>query len=283
MKNNAYYFMVLVSFLILLTMLGLAYRTMYINKINVLEQVNSEQGNLWVYEIDGKICLSFLDPKGQGCQKQSCIDPNYPSQLYLTYYKLMTSTLYLNPHPQNILIIGLGGGILINLLSSLFPDATLDVVEINQAVIEIAKKYFTFRPTNNIQIFNQDGFRFVADLPSKPTYDLIIVDAFTEDYVPMSFLTEEFIGKIKEILQPEGVAGINTFENSRYYKLESALYKKIFGKFYTVTKDNRIILVSKDSLPNITKVVHNAKLLEKRLTEKGVDTEWLLSKFVLND
>ncbi len=252
------------------------------SKISVIDYINTPYNQIWVYEMSGERCLSFIDPTIRTA-RQSCMAVDHPLNLTLTYYRLMMGALYINPNPQNILVIGLGGGIIINTLSSIFPDAIIDIVEINKYVIDVAKKYFSFNPSKNIRVFTEDGFKFVEELPNRPIYDLIMADAFTEDYVPMSFLTEEFVSKMRDVLKPGGVVAVNTFENSKYYNLESALYKKVFNNFYSATLFNRIIFAIKDRLPNMDEIAKNAEIMEPTLSKVGVKRAWLLPKFVLND
>ena len=50
------------------------------------------------------------------------------------------------PAPQNVLIVGLGGGSLPRALAAMLPATHIDVVEIDPAVTRVARSYFMFAP-----------------------------------------------------------------------------------------------------------------------------------------
>jgi spermidine synthase len=84
---------------------------------------------------------------------------------------------------------------------------------------------------------------------------------------------------VKGILSPGGVVAANTFSYSRLYDHESATYQAVFGDFYNLRGANRIILARNGELPSREAVERNARALDARLSEIGVDREWLLALF----
>ena len=72
-------------------------------------------------------------------------------------FRSMTGALYLDPNPKDVLIIGLGGGTLAATLSKLLPEARIDAVEVDKAVINVADKFFNVRPSEQIAIHAADG------------------------------------------------------------------------------------------------------------------------------
>ena len=91
--------------------------------------------------------------------------------------------LLVNPEPTRGLMIGMGGGTISSVLTSVYPDLTMDLVEVDQAVVNVATEYFGFRKTDQIDVHVTDGRVFTRRaLFRKEQYDLIILDAFTGEY-----------------------------------------------------------------------------------------------------
>jgi spermidine synthase len=193
---------------------------------------------------------------------------------------MMLGALYLQPEPDKILIIGLGGGTLPSTLSRILPKAKIDIVEIDPAVVGVAQKYFNFRITPVVAVSEGDGRVFVKRAIRKGMkYDLIMLDAFDHEYIPEHLLTQEFLREVKKIMTPGGVLTANTWSSSRLYDHESATYESVFGKFFNLRLNSRVILVKNDGLPSRSVITKNAEALEARLKPFGVGADFLLPLF----
>lgn len=227
-----------------------------------------------VTEGDGQRCMSF---GRYATLRQTCIYLAKPDEMVLDYSKMALSALYLNPNPRRILIIGMGGGVLPKALQTMYPKLQLDVVEIDPAVIKVAKQYFYYQPSAGTRLFAQDGRYFVKKaLMRNATYDHIILDAFDENYIPEHLLTVEFLRETKRLLTPNGVISSNTFSGSRLYDSESATYQAALGSFYMLRKENRVILYKNQSLPSMAELRTNAAQVESQLQMFGASMSWLL-------
>lgn len=190
--------------------------------------------------------------------------------------------LYLNPQPRNILIVGLGGGVLPMALTKMFPDARIDIAEIDPAVVKVAQRFFGFNPSPQVQVIEEDGRVFVKRAgKSGQRYDLIMLDAFDHEYIPEHLLTREFLLEVKTLLTADGVLAANTFSSSRLYHHESATYQAVFGQFYNlrVKLRNRIILAKMDGLPSLDTIKQRADALEDKLKLLGFGGDWLVPLF----
>ncbi|WP_316353959.1 spermidine synthase [Candidatus Trichorickettsia mobilis] len=244
----------------------------------ILHHSSNKYGPIWVYDsADFKRCLSFVPP---GQVIQSCMMTSKPDKLIFDYAKMVLGTLYLNKNPKKILMIGLGGGSVAKALYTILPSVKLDIVEINPDIPALAKKYFAFKEDDHTQIFVEDGFDFIKNSHHN-SYDIVIIDAFTKDYVPPSFLTLEFIQNVQNILKPNGVVAVNTFKNNNYYELESRLYKEIFGNFFNlISLETRVIIAKKGKLPSFAKIQKQAINWKFSFTRLDINEEWLLDKFI---
>ena len=240
----------------------------------VLHRERSLYRNIVIYEEDGLRCMAF----GRNMSaRQSCISLSDRSQLVFNYARMVMAALYLNPKPKRVLVLGLGGGTLVTAFQTVLPDAAIDAAEIDPAVVHMAREYFDLDPAPYTRIYAEDGRVFVKRMQRRGiSYDLIVLDAFDHEYIPEHMLTREFLLEVKSILAEHGVLAANTFSVSKLYDHESATYYSVFGDFYGLKKNNRVILLRVGGLPDKAEIARNAELLEPRLRRLGVDPAWLL-------
>ena len=244
-----------------------------------LKTIHSEKSlyrNIFVTQDGDLRCLTFR--RATEGTRQTCITLADPQLLYFPYARMMMGSLYLSPNPRHVLIIGLGGGTLPMGMRSLVPDAVIDVVEIDPAVVKAAREYFGFKDDANLAVHEEDGRVFVKKaMKAGAQYDLVMLDAFEDDYIPEHLLTQEFLLEVKSILAPSGVVAANTFSSSGLYPYESATYAAVFGKFYNLKAANRVIWAQNGALASTETIDRNAKSLEPVLEKRGVKTSTLMS------
>jgi spermidine synthase len=223
-------------------------------------------------------CLCFTKLCAIG--RQTCIDLKQPNKLVFEYTRMMLGALYLKPDPHDILIIGLGGGTLPRTLEQLLPQADIDVVEIDPAVVGVAEQYFGFKPDERVHLIVQDGRAYVRQgLRGTRHYDLIILDAYEHQYIPEHMLTREFLTEVRSLLAPSGIVAANTFSSSRLYNNESVTYASVYGTFYNLRSGNRVILASNAPLPSIDDATRNSRLFATAFEPYGVTAQMLLPMF----
>ncbi len=237
-----------------------------------LKTIHSEKSlyrNIFVTEDGDLRCMTFR--RANAGTRQTCFRPSEPTFLHFPYARMMMGSLYLNPNPERILIIGLGGGTLPNAMRGVLPNATIDVVEIDAAVVRAARAYFGFTEDAKLKVHEQDGRVFVKRaIGGAARYDLIMLDAFEDDYIPEHLLTREFLQEVKSILTPRGVVAGNSFSSSGLYPSESATYADTFGTFYNLKDANRVIWAQNGELQPKSTLEANAKVLADVLEKRGV-------------
>ena len=242
---------------------------------NVVHKERSLYRNLLVEETGDLRCLKFDEKTRQS--SQSCMYISDPKKLVFNYTKLAFSSLLLIDNPKNVLIIGLGGGTLSNMIHELYPKAHIENVEIDPSVIKVARDYFNFIETDNVTTKVQDGRIFIKRAAlKKQQFDWIILDAFNGDYIPEHLLTKEFFEEIKSVLAEGGIVVANTFSSSKLYEHESATYHAVFGDFINVTANNnsnRIILAGYNKTPTEQQIAQRVKQLAPLLAPYDVDIE----------
>ncbi len=130
-------------------------------------------------------------------------------------YQQVIETQLLNHHQthpvQRILMLGMGGGSIAKQLNTLLPNASIHIVELRQAVIDIAYEYFQLPNVPEIEAIQEDALVFIKEALS--TYDVIIVDIFNDDGLPEAFSTTEFQTNLLNNLSPKGLILFNLWEN----------------------------------------------------------------------
>ncbi|CAM4391158.1 Polyamine aminopropyltransferase [Bordetella tumbae] len=238
----------------------------------LLHSEPSPFGKVLVFEDNGERCLNFNSMTDMG--RQTCMDLQEPDDLVFSYTRMMISALFVNPAPQRILIVGLGGATLQKTLAALLPDATIDTVEIDPAVARVAEGYFDYRPGPRQRLFVEDGRAYIENAHrTGQQYDMVMLDAFDVDYVPEHLMTVEFLEHVKGILAKDGIVVANTFTNSNLYERESATYAHVFGPFFNLRQGNRVIVATRDTLPSMDAIQSNAKAWKNKLEPLSVDVE----------
>ncbi len=229
----------------------------------LIHQETSLYQNILVNENGTVRCMQFTVRKD--ARNQSCVDLRAPRRMVFMYTRMLFAALLLDPTPQRVLIVGLGGGTLPTALAQLYPQARIDVVEIDPAVRRVAERYFDFAPGANMRVFEQDarvwGKRAAA---ASDRYDLIILDAFNGDYIPEHLMTREYLLETRELLADGGVIASNTFAISELYQNESVTYADVFGTYFNFKSpdtSNRIIIARRGPLPDQEALAHAAAQL----------------------
>ena len=108
---------------------------------------------------------------GQNGPRQSVVKMGDLDYLGLPYTKAAMIGLAFTDHVDRILVIGLGGGNIPMFLRKHYPDAHIDVVDVDPQIIALAKRYFNFSDDSSLHVYAQDGRTFITQV-QKP-YDLI--------------------------------------------------------------------------------------------------------------
>src|SRR6266849_5169253 len=132
----------------------------------------------------------------RGGSRQSVVKPGDPDHLELSYARVAFVGLALCEGPRRILVVGLGGGTLPTFLRKHYPNAAIDVAEIDPDVVDIAKKFFGFREDERMRAHVADGRAFIENV-RQPQYDVIFLDAYGARNVPAHLTTQEFLQAVR--------------------------------------------------------------------------------------
>ena len=164
--------------------------------------------------------------------RQSVVKLGHPRHLELPYIRVLPNCLAFLRNLSRILIVGLGGGTLPGFFHSEFPGLAIDIVEIDPAVLEVAKTYFGFSEDALMRVHVEDARDFIQRFSNR--YDLIVLDGFGTETIPPHLLTLEFLQEVRNALAPEGIAVANAWGRSvnRLYDHMLLTYREAFDDVY---------------------------------------------------
>jgi len=164
--------------------------------------------------------------------RQSVVKPGDPDHLELPYTRAMLVGLALCEEPRRILIVGLGGGTLPMFLRKNYPDATIDVVDIDPGIAYAAREFFGFREDDQMHVRLADGRQFIEN--SRQPYDAIFLDAFGNENVPAHLATQEFLQAVRRAVKPNGVVIGNIWRRNSNPLYDSMVrtYQEVFDELY---------------------------------------------------
>lgn len=157
-------------------------------------------------------------------------------ELVLEYSKYYHLAKHFNPGFEKSLLLGGAAYSFPKDYLKKYPDAKLDVVEIDPKLTELAKKHFRLEENPRMRIFHEDGRVFLNSTEEK--YDVIFGDAFQSLYsIPYQLTTKEAVQKEYDALNDDGIVILNTISSiegkkGRFLRAEYETYKTIFPQVY---------------------------------------------------
>ena len=145
---------------------------------------------------------------------QSAMRLAAPNHLELTYTRCMMGFTLFNPQPENMLMIGLGGGSLAKFVYHRLPQTRTTVIEINPRIVAMARDHF-FVPADDdrLQVMIAEGGEFVASHPRSA--DVLMVDGFDDGRQVPSLCSQDFYDRAHEALKKNGVLVVNLLSRDR--------------------------------------------------------------------
>ena len=169
-----------------------------------------------IYETDTPyhhlVVADYYDPTSQSMVRvlimddnlHSAMDLQYPNMTVFPYTDYFNLGFLLNPKITRALFIGGGGFTGPKQFLRDYRNVSVDVVEVDPAVISVAEEYFAVNATNpRLHIYNNDGRVFLQD--TRQRYDLIVLDAYSRSYVPFHLMTLEFFELASSHLTSNGI------------------------------------------------------------------------------
>lgn len=276
-KNLKYLIRMIITFLLIIGIFALGRYLFKKDHPDIIKDVDSEYSRIWVKKVTTSDANYKTLQVDQGLESYINEETGEMGAKYLTFYDLFE---YYNKNANKTLIIGGAAYTYPKHYLSKYEDKTIDVIEIDEKMTEIAQEEFDLDVNNkNLRIFHQDGRSYLNY--SNEKYDTILIDAFKGLNAPFELTTYEAMCKAKERLNDNGLVITNIIsslegKDSKFIKHEYATYKEVFDDvklFYVQKIDNQdmqnLILVGiKGKLEtNIEKQEEYKNMLDLEITD----------------
>jgi spermidine synthase len=202
--------------------------------------------------------LTVVDSKAEGTRTlylnnmpHSAMYLNGSNKAVFRYTDYFNLAFLFNPGANRVLFIGGGGFSGPKQFLEYYPNATVDVVEIDPDVVAVAREHFGVTDDPRMRVFEMDGRSF---LRSAGIYDVVVLDAYSKTYVPFHLMTREFFEALDEHLSPEGVVVSNLIssligDTSELLKAEVKTISGVFPQIYLFpTRRKQLSLVQNIAL-----------------------------------
>ena len=197
--------------------------------------IDTTYNRIWIYDRIDLRTNRMVKMMGINNENHSSmfLDSDELVNEYTKYYHLAK---HFNPNFKKTLMIGGAGYSYPKDFLHKYPEATIDVVEIDPKVTELAKKYFRLEESSRLTIYHEDGRVFLNKTQEK--YDVIFGDAFSSHYsLPYQLTTKEAVQKKYNILNDDGIVILNLIsaiegEKGKFLRAEYTTYKSLFPQVY---------------------------------------------------
>jgi spermidine synthase len=206
--------------------------------------------------------------------------------------------------PERMAILGNAAGTVARAYGHYFPKTAIDGVEIDGKLSELGRRFFDLH-NPRLTTYAEDARPFLQR--SAGGYDLIVVDAYRQPYIPFYLATKEFFELARDRLAPGGVVIVNVGHPKGSQELERVLGRTMAEAFPTVLRDpiektntllvasesrgsgRRLLRAARELPPDLSALARRqASSLKPRLpggdvyTDDRAPVEWLVDQSLLD-
>ena len=220
---------------------------------------------------------------------QGAMRINKPDYIELEYaQQMMAGLLFLDPNDQRLnqinkktnnqqfhmVQLGLGTGALTKFAHKAFPKAKVTAIDLNPAVIVVARVMFQLPPPNkNLEIIQGDAFKYVTNKKNSESIDLLQVDLYDATARGPALSSPEFYQGCYDSLKSPGVMTVNLFGNHKSFKTN---FKNICNAF-----NNRVLVFQQVHDCNVVAIAFKGPHLEVSWRDVKARAESLEKKYKL--
>ena len=198
-----------------------------------LYDIDTEYSRVQVFEMTDHVTgrpIKAIATDPYSIQSAAFTDSDDLVLAYTRYYHLVR---HFRPGFRRVLLIGGAGYSFPKEYLRTYPDAAIDVAEIDPGMTEIARRHFRLKDDPRLRVLHQDG-RMAVNEAATGTYDAVLMDAFGSLFsVPTHLTTIEAVRGFHRILADDGVVIFNlgsaiSGDASRFLHAELATYREVF-------------------------------------------------------
>jgi spermidine synthase len=254
---------------------------------NELHDIDTEYSRVQVFNtvdrFDRPMRAMSTDP--YAIQSAILLESDEPALEYGRFYHLAR---HFRPEFRDVLVVGGAGYSTPKEFLRRYPDARIDVVEIDPGMTDIARKYFRLSDDPQLNIIHEDG-RTYLNRAVRNKYDVVLIDAFGSMFtVPYQLTTVEAVRNVRDSLNENGVVIFNlgssmSGRGSGFFRSELATYRAVFPRvlLFKVRKEvndeilQNIILVAlkADQAPPVTTADEELASLLDHIYDKSIPSD----------
>jgi spermidine synthase len=136
--------------------------------------------------------------------------------------------------PERMAVLGNAGGTVARAYGVYYPETAIDGVEIDPAVTDVGERWFGMRENRRLTTHDADARPFLRRTDER--FDLVVVDAYHQPYVPFYLATKEFFELVRSRLRPGGAVALNVATVPGDRRLE----RELSGTLATVFPEVRV-------------------------------------------
>jgi spermidine synthase len=197
----------------------------------------------------------FLSFDGSQETRMSLLNP---LQGHFEYTEFFHTPWLWNAQLTNILMIGLGGGSTQRAYQRYYPQVTVETVEIDPRVLQVARQFFFFTEGPTQQVHVEDGRVFLRRTETR--YGAVLMDAYVQGRygasIPYHLATKEFFELASRRLTTNGVFAFNVIGTLRGWHADmvGAVFrtmKSVFPQVYLfpATESQNVVLIGTKAAP----------------------------------
>ena len=257
---------------------------------DILVDTDSEYSRIWVMEVKAQDTTYKTLQVDRALESYLDTETNEMGAEYLKYYDLFE---YFNKEAKSTLLIGGAAYTYPMHYLNKYEDKTIDVVEIDDKMTEIAKEQFGLNTNDaRLKIYSQDGRSFFNYSQNK--YDTILIDAFKGLSAPFELTTYEALSNAKRLLKDNGVVITNIIsaidgKSSDFIQYEYATYREVFDdvkvfkvRDYKGTNESQNLIlvgIKGNPKPDETKQEEYLTMLNKEIVDFTTDKDIVTDDF----
>ena len=206
---------------------------------------------------------------------------------------------------ERMLVIGNAGGTVARAYGELYPEVEIVGVEIDPEVTAAGRRFLGLGDNQRLEVVDADGRPFLELTDER--FDVIVVDAYRQPYIPFYLATEEFFELARERLEPGGILALNVAAVPGDERLSDAIGTTVLAAFpqawrWKPLRFNELVLafdrpVSRGALveraarangavsplvPLFRRDVEEVERVGDPLTDDHAPVEWLTDRMIVD-
>jgi predicted O-methyltransferase YrrM len=146
----------------------------------------------------------------QGSMEASYVDLADPARLEFDYLRRMRDLVEATG-ARRVVHVGGAGCALARALAAAHPDHRQEVLEVDPAVLELARAHLGLRRAPGLRVHVGEGRTVLAGRPDGSA-DAVLIDAFVGARVPRALITAEAFATFARVVAPGGLVAVNVVD-----------------------------------------------------------------------